>query len=224
MCRRAPACWLPVIQRQAGNAKIQVGQPGYFLAANYVHMLDTPTRLDRSEGDIHPMGNPHIQTDPRNIAVVAKELATRMAALDPANANDYATRLNDFSARWETAIKKWEGEAEPLKGIAIVVHHKSWVYLENWLDLQEVATLEPKPGLPPSSAHLEEVLAQLKIQPARVIVRTAYQDPKASEWLSGRTGIPAVMLPGTVGGTPEAGDLFSLFDVTIHELLKAVQK
>jgi zinc/manganese transport system substrate-binding protein len=216
--------WMPMIQRQAGNPKIQIGQPGYFLAANYVQMLETPTRLDRSEGDVHPMGNPHIQTDPHNIAQVAKELAARMAALDPSNADNYINRYREFSARWETAIKQWESEAAPLKGIPIVVHHKSWAYLENWLGLQEVATLEPKPGLPPSSAHLEEVLAQLKVQPARMIIRTAYQDPKASEWLSERTGIPAVMLPGTVGGSPDTNDLFSLFEVTVHELLKVVTK
>ena len=216
--------WLPLIQRQAGNSKIQPGQSGYFQAADYVPMLETPTRLDRSAGDIHSRGNPHIQTDPRNIALVARELATRMAALDPAQADHYATRYKDFSARWEAAVHKWESEAAPLKGTPIVVHHKSWAYLENWLGLQEIATLEPKPGLPPSSAHLEKVLAQLQAQPARVIIRTAYQDPKASAWLSERAGIPAVMLPGTVGGTPETDDLFSLFEVTVHELLKVVQK
>lgn len=216
--------WLPLIQRQAANPRIQTGQPGFFLSANYVPMLESPTRLDRSEGDIHPLGNPHIQTDPRNIALVAKELAARMAALDPAHADHYAASYQGFSARWETAIHKWQSEAAPLQGLPIVVHHKTWAYLEDWLGLQEIAALEPKPGLPPGSAHLEKVLAQLKVQPARVIIRTAYQDQKASAWLSERTGIPVVMLPGTVGGTPEADDLFSLFEVTVQELLKVVQK
>ncbi|MGQ0656677.1 MAG: metal ABC transporter substrate-binding protein [Chromatiales bacterium] len=216
--------WMPIIQRQAGNPKIQVGQPGYFQAADYVRVLEVPARLDRSEGDIHPMGNPHIQTDPRNIGVVAKALAGRMAQLDPPNAGTYAARYQDFSARWAEAIEKWQQEAAPLKGTPIVVHHKAWIYLEDWLGLQEVATLEPKPGLPPSGAHLAEVLALLKVQPAKMIIRSAYQDSRPSDWLSERAGVPTVMLPGTVGGTPEAKDLFGLFDDTVQRLLKALQK
>jgi zinc/manganese transport system substrate-binding protein len=216
--------WLPMIQRQAGNPKIQIGQPGYFQAADYTHMLEKPARLDRSEGDIHALGNPHIQTDPRNFVPIAKMLVERMVQIDPANTTTYTARYQDFSARWQQAMDKWQEEAAPLKGMPVVVHHKYWAYLEDWLDLKEVATLEPKPGLPPSSAHLAEVLAQLKVQPARMIIRAAYQDPKASQWLSERTGIPAVMLPGTVEGTPEAKDLFSLFDNTIELLLKAVSK
>ncbi|OGT35502.1 MAG: zinc ABC transporter substrate-binding protein [Gammaproteobacteria bacterium RBG_16_51_14] len=216
--------WIPMIQRQAANPEIQPGQPGFFQAADYVPMLEVPARMDRSEGDIHAEGNPHIQTDPRNIGLVAKALAGRMAQLDPVNAAIYMARYEDFSARWEKAIDKWQQQAAPLKGTPIVVAHRYWVYLEKWLGLQEVATLESKPGLPPSSAHLAEVLAQLKAQPARVIVRVAYQDARPSEWLSERAGIPAVMLPGTVDGTPEATDLFRLFDDTIQKLLKAIQK
>jgi zinc/manganese transport system substrate-binding protein len=216
--------WMPMIQHQAGNPKIQAGQPGYFQAADYVHMLEVPTRLDRSEGDINAMGNPHIQTDPRNFALVAKPLSERMAQLDPAHAEKYAANYQNFITRWNQAIGKWQQEAVPLKGLPIVVHHKSWTYLEDWLGLKEVATLEPKPGLPPSSAHLAEVLEKLKAQPAKMIIREAYQDPQASEWLSERAGIPAVMLPGTVGGTAEATDLFSLFDNTIHLLLQGAQK
>ncbi len=215
--------WMPLIQRQAGNSKIQIGQAGYFQAADYVRMLDKPSRLDRSSGDVHAMGNPHIQTDPRNFIAVAKKLTERMAQIDPVNATTYSTRYQDFSGRWQQAIDKWQQQAASLKGMPIVVHHKSWVYLENWLDLKEVATLEAKPGLPPSSAHLAEVLTQLNAQPAKIIIRTAYQDAKPSEWLADRTHIPAVLLPGTVGGTPEAKDLFSLFDDTIQILLKAVQ-
>lgn len=216
--------WLPLIQRQAGNARIQVGQPGYFQATDYVPMLDAPVRLDRSEGDVHPMGNPHIQTDPRNVGLVAKALAARMAQLDPSNAAAYAAQYQAFAARWDGAIAQWQQQAAPLKGIAIVVHHRYWVYLERWLGLQNVAALEPKPGLPASGAHLAGLLAQLEVQPARMILRSAYQDPRPSEWLAERAGIPAVVLPGTVGGTPVAKDLFGLFDDTVQRLLGAVQE
>jgi zinc/manganese transport system substrate-binding protein len=216
--------WLPMIQRQAANPKIQANQPGYFQAADYVHILEVPTALDRSAGDVHAQGNPHVQTDPRNYTPIAKALSERLAQLDPANAASYASRYEDFSSRWQQALTRWQEQAAPLKGTAIVVHHHSWTYLENWLGLQEIASLEPKPGLPPSGVHLTEVLTQLKSQPVKLIVRAPYNDERASQWLAERAGIPAVMLADTVGGTPEAHDLFTLFDDTLQRLLKAVQK
>lgn len=215
--------WLPMIQRQAANPQIQAGQPGYFQAADYVRILEVPTALDRSAGDVHAQGNPHVQTDPRNYAPIAKALAARLAQLDAANAARYASRYADFSTRWEQALARWQEQASSLKGMAIVVHHHSWTYLENWLGLQEIASLEPKPGLPPSGVHLTEVLAQLKSQPVKFIVRTPYNDERASQWLAERAGVPAVMLADTVGGTPAAHDLFTLFDDTLQRLLKAVR-
>lgn len=216
--------WLPMIQRQSGNGKIQVGAPGFMRASDYVRLLDVPTRLDRSEGDIHAMGNPHIQGDPRNMERVAQALAERMAQLDPANAAKYAAGFQAFKTRWDAAVEKWTAEAAPLRGTPIVVHHKAWAYLENWLGLKEVAQLEPKPGLPPSSAHLAEVLAQLQVVPAKMIIRAAYQDERPSEWLAEKAGIPAVMLPFTIGGSPQAQDLFGLYQDTVNRLLEALKK
>jgi zinc/manganese transport system substrate-binding protein len=215
--------WMPVLLRQAGNARVQPGQPGYFEAASHVRMLDIPTRLDRAEGDMHPGGNPHIQTDPRNIARVAAALAQRLGEIDPANASFYEARHRDFAKRWDTAMQRWGKEAAPLKGTTIVAHHKSWAYLNAWLNLREIAELEPKPGLEPTAAHLEEVLAQLKQEPARLIIRTAYDSSRASEWLADRTKIPAVILPFTVGGSDKAKDLFGLFDDTVQRLLQALK-
>jgi zinc/manganese transport system substrate-binding protein len=215
--------WLPVVLRQSGNDAVQPGKPGYFEAANYVRKLEVPTRLDRADGDIHPGGNPHIQTDPRNIALVATALAQRMAEIDPGNAAYFQTRYRDFASRWKAAIQRWDQEAAPLRGVAIVVHHKAFAYLENWLGLKEVAQLEPKPGVEPTSAHLAEVLDQLKRQPAKMVVRAAYNDDRASNWLAERAKIPAVMVPFTVGGTDKAKDLFGLFDDTVQRLLEAAR-
>jgi zinc/manganese transport system substrate-binding protein len=158
--------WLPLVMQQAGNPAIQPGKPGYLEAAAYVPLLEKPTRLDRADGDVHPGGNPHIQTDPRNIARVAGPLAARLAELDPPNAAYYRERYQAFAARWAAAIASWEKEAAPLKGVSIVVQHKAFTYLEVWLGLNEIAALEPKPGVEPSSAHLSEVLALLQRQPA----------------------------------------------------------
>ncbi|HQR50453.1 MAG TPA: zinc ABC transporter substrate-binding protein [Methylophilaceae bacterium] len=212
--------WLPMVLRQAGNPAVQPGQPGYFEAGNYVRHLEVPQRLDRADGDIHPLGNPHIQTDPRNIGKVADVLAQRLAELDPANASFYQARQQDFSQRWQEAIKRWETQAAPLKGVALVAQHNGFPYMNEWLGLRQVATLEPKPGVEPSSSHLAEVLAQLQRQPAKMVVRAAYNDDRASVWLSERAKIPAVVLPFTVGGDDRAKDLFGLFDDTVQRLLE----
>ena len=215
--------WLPIVLRQSGNSAVQPGKPGYFEAARYVQMLEVPTRLDRAEGDVHPGGNPHIQTDPRNIGRVATALAERLAEIDPANASYYRARYQDFAKRWDAAIQRWDKEAAPLKGVAVVAHHKGWAYLDRWLGIREIAELEPKPGVEPTAAHLEEVLAQLKREPARMVIRSAYEDGRASEWLAQRAKIPAVVLPFTVGGTDKAKDLFSLYDDTVQRLLGALK-
>jgi zinc/manganese transport system substrate-binding protein len=213
--------WLPLLLRQAGNAAVQPGQPGFMSAADFVEMLDKPSSVDRSLGDVHPYGNPHVQTDPRNIGKVAAALADRLASLDAANAATYRARYEDFAARWQAAVARWSAAAEPLKGGQIVTHHKGWAYLENWLGLVEVGNLEPKPGLPPSAAHLAELLDQIKGKQVAVIIRSAYEDGKASEWLGGRTSIPYVVLPHTVGSTPGADDLFGVFDTIVKTLLEA---
>ena len=211
--------WLPQVLTQAGNPRIQPGKPGYFEAAGQVVLMDVPTMLDRAQGDVHPGGNPHIHLDPRNITKIAAALGERMVQLDPANADAYRARGKSFQERWQQAISRWEKEAAPLKGMAIVVYHKDLIYLERWLGLREVAALEPKPGLPPTSAHLSNLLALLKKDPARAVVRAAYNEPRAVEWLSQQAKIPAVTLPFTVGGTDKAQDLFGLFDDTLARLL-----
>ncbi len=213
--------WLPILLQQAGNPKIQAGQPGNFEAANFVHMLEIPGSVDRSMGDVHPGGNPHIQTDPRNIGMVAEALAKRLVEIDPANSAYYQGNYKTFAERWNAAIRNWEKQAAPLKGMNIVVHHKAFVYLENWLGLREVAALEPKPGVEPTGAHLSEVLAQLQRQPAKAVIRAAYSDGRGSEWLAERAKIPALVLPFTVGGSEQAKDLFGLFDDTVQKLLSA---
>jgi zinc/manganese transport system substrate-binding protein len=212
--------WLPLVIQQAGNPKVRPGQPGYFEATSYVALLGKPTRLDRAEGDVHPAGDPHIQTDPRNIGRVAGELAARMAQLDPANAATYNARQAQFAARWNASIANWEKQAAPLRGASIVVQHKAFTYLEAWLGLKEVAALEPRPGVEPTTSHLSSVLETMQRSPAKMVIRAAYQSPRASEWVAERGKINAVALPFTVGGTDAAKDLFGLFDDTIARLLK----
>ncbi len=215
--------WLPVILRESGNADIAPGKPGNFEATRYVSMLEVPTRLDRDEGDVHPGGNPHIQTGARNFLPIAQALSQRLADLDPVNAAFYRNRLQSFMQRWQDAIARWEKEAAPLRGQAIIVHHKNFAYLNDWLGLQEVAELEPKPGMEPSISHMSQVLEQLQIKPARMVVRAAYQAARPAEWMSEHAHIPVVVLPFSVGGTEGAKDLFGLFDDTISRAVGGIE-
>jgi zinc/manganese transport system substrate-binding protein len=215
--------WLPLVLQQAGNPKVQPGKPGYFEAAPNVPMLEKPARLDRAEGDVHPLGNPHIQTDPRNIARVAIALTARLAEVDTSNAAYYRERGKAFGERWSAAIARWEREAAPLKGVSIIVQHKGFPYLTEWLGMKEVAALEPKPGIEPTTSHLSDVLATLERTPAKMVIRAAYQSDRASQWIAERAKINAVVLPFTVGGDDAAKDLFGLFDDTVQRLLKGAQ-
>ncbi|HMC14407.1 MAG TPA: zinc ABC transporter substrate-binding protein, partial [Albitalea sp.] len=215
--------WLPVLIQQSGNARLATGSPALFEAGRFITPLEVPTRIDRSEGDVHAAGNPHIQQDPRNIARVATALSARLAQLDPANTADYQQRLQSFTSRWNAAMQKWETQAAPLKGISVVAHHKNMGYLWNWLGMHEVGTLEPKPGVEPSVGHLSELNNLLARQPVKMVVRAAYEDGRASQWLSERAHVPAVALPFTVGGNDKARDLFGLFDSSIELLLAAAK-
>ncbi len=215
--------WLPMVLRESGNAAIQPGQPGYLEAAPVVRLREVPARLDRADGDVHASGNPHIQTSPRNILKVAEALAARLILVDPANAETYKANLARFSDKWKAAMTRWELAAAPLRGVPVWVQHRSFPYMSDWLGLKELGALEPKAGVEPGSAHLAGILERQKATPARMILRPVYTRSTASDWLGERAHVPVVVLPFTVGGTPEAGDLFGLFDDTIRRLLAGLK-
>jgi zinc/manganese transport system substrate-binding protein len=217
------AGWLPLLLKQSGNNRIQPGSPGFLEASQFVARLEIPKVLDRAMGDIHASGNPHVHLDPRNIARVAEVITDRLVLLDPANAGWYRARADSFQERWKAAMSRWQLEAARLKGVSIVVYHKDMSYFMNWAGMREAGSLEPKPGLPATPAHLAELVERMKRDPAKAVVYSPYNSPRAAEFLSQRAGIPSVMLPFTVGGTENAKDLFGLFDETIARLL-AVMK
>jgi zinc/manganese transport system substrate-binding protein len=212
--------WLPLLLRRSGNPRIQLGSPGYFMAADYVRRIEIPASVDRSQGDVHPQGNPHIHLHPRNIERVAGALADRLAQLDAANAETYRANEADFLGRWSDARDRWEDRAAPLAGMRLVSHHRSFSYLANWLDLDIVATLEPKPGIPASGAHLSRLLEQLTPAPPAGIIRAPFENERPAHWLSDRLSIPVIEMAYTVGGSDEATDLFGLYEQTIGTLEK----
>jgi zinc/manganese transport system substrate-binding protein len=215
--------WLPLLLTQSGNNRIQPGSPGFIEAAQFVVRLEIPKVVDRSLGDIHPSGNPHIHLDPRNIAKVADVITGRLAEIDHANEASYKERAESFGKRWQEAIQNWQQRAQPLKGMPVVVYHKDMSYFINWAGMREAGSLEPKPGIPPTPTHLAELVDRMKRNPAKVVVYSAYNDPRPAEFLSQRANIPGIMLPYTVGGTEKAKDLFGLFDDTIERLLAVLK-
>jgi len=211
--------WLPMLLTKGNNPKVQAGSRGYLEASSFVRRLEATTNLDRSQGDVHPDGNPHIQTNPHNILLVAGALTERMSELDPGNADQYKAALEDFTPKWKAAMTKWETKAAPLKGENIITYHKSWAYLQDWLGLIEVATLERVSGVPPTAGHLSSLVGEFSNGGASMIIHAPYQSDKAAQWLSDRTGIPFVMIPMSVGGSDAATDLYSLFDDIVDRLL-----
>lgn len=217
------AGWLPLVLAQSANPGIQPGQRGYFEAASAARLIEIPASLDRAMGDVHAAGNPHLHLDPLNVSRVAKALAARMSVLDAQGASTYVERELAFQKRWREAVLRWEREGASLKGLPLVVHHKNLSYLIAWLDMREVGALEPKPGLPPSAAHLAGLLDTLKRTPAKAVARAAYNDSRAADWLAREARVAAVVLPYTVGGSERAKDLFSLYEDTLARLLAAAR-
>lgn len=210
--------WLPLLLRQGGNPDVHPGRDGYLEASSVVEMRGIPDTLDRAEGDLHPSGNPHIQLDPHNFIPVAEILAERLARLDPDGAETYRRNLEAFLGDWREALEAWAPRAEALAGMQIVSHHNSWRYLNYWLGLEELDTLEPKPGLPPTTSHLARLLDRMEGSDVRVIIRSAYQSARASRWLSDRTGVPNVVLPHTINAVEGADDMYAVFEQILTRL------
>ena len=212
--------WLPLLLRRSGNKSIQVGQQGHFEASSFIRRLEIPKQLDRALGDIHPQGNPHVHLDPRNIRIIAKALTKRLIALDPDNAQEYGRLQEDFQHRWQIAMARWNEQAMALRGQKVITHHTSFSYLIRWLKMDRIATIETKPGIAPSSAHLSSLLKTVTGNPPKYLLRTPYANSKPSRWLSEKTGLKTIVLPYSVGEDHVAKDLFELFDITLSLLLE----
>jgi zinc/manganese transport system substrate-binding protein len=218
------AGWLPMLQQRAGNAAVQDGRPGMFYAAQAVELMDRREKVDRSMGDVHAEGNPHFHLHPPRLLQVAGALAERLAQLDPAQAEAYRSRQRAWAAQWQQRMQAWQERAAPLRGQTVVAQHASHAYLWAWLDLRQVADLEPLPGLPPTVAHLQQVLQRVQSEqpPPMAVVQALHHDPQAGRWLSQRMGLPLLALPATVTDDGPAATLEGLIDSTLTQLLAAL--
>lgn len=215
--------WLPVVQRESNNPAIMNGKPGYFEASAYVRMLDVPAVVDRTMGDVHAAGNPHIQTDPRNMVLVGRALSARLEQLDPENAAYYRSRGEQFQKDWQANLARWQKEGAPLRGVKVWAQHDGYPYLNAWLGLNQVGVLEPRPGVEPSSRQLAEMLQRQQNVQARMVIASAYLNDAPSIWLGEKANIPVVVLPFTIGGNEQAKTLAGLYDDTLQRLLAALK-
>ncbi len=212
--------WLPPLLTGARNAKIQPGRPGYFEASAFAApLLETHVAADRSLGDVHPGGNPHFWLDPRRAGRIAGGLADRLAATDPANAPAYHANAKRFQAELDGKIVEWEKAMAPFKGRGIVPFHKSLVYLEDWLGLQELSTIEPLPGIAPSPAHLASVIVRLRgSEPPPVVASEPWYSVRTAETVAEKAGLRFVRLPGDVGSIAGKGSYIAHMDELLARL------
>ncbi|WP_407644130.1 metal ABC transporter solute-binding protein, Zn/Mn family [Ferrimonas sediminicola] len=215
--------WLPMLQMKANNRKVRDGQPGMLYAAQHLEALGRLERVDRSMGDVHAGGNPHFHFSPSRIQTMAEVIAAKLVELDPDNEPQYRANLTEFSQRWSQATTRWRTQAAPLKGKRVIAYHTSFQYLFDWLGMEQAGDLEPKPGLPPTTGHLAQLLKLTETTPIMAVIYTGYQDGRGAQWLGQRAGLPVVQLPFGPG-VEGAADLFQLYDTNIALLLAAMEE
>jgi zinc/manganese transport system substrate-binding protein len=213
--------WLPPLVQQSRNGRIQQGQPGNIDASTAINVQDVPRMPAdqmRAMGDIHPLGNPHYWIPPKNARAVARLLAQRFTALDPAGAQAYQAGLAAFEKKLDAKEKEWAAAAAPLKGIKIVTHHKSWTYVSAWLGMVEVGYIEPRPGTPPSADHTSRLVAAMRAQGVRLVIHEDFYPSSLAQFVAEKGGARVVSCPSDVGATPAIKTYFDLVDAVIAAL------
>ena len=214
--------WLPPLIVNARNPKIQLGQPGRIIAADVVRLIEVPVGpIDRSLGDVHPFGNPHFTVDPMNGKMIARLVEERFCVLAPSDCAVFKDSRKKFEEKIDARMVEWQKKMAPLKGVRAISYHKSFSYFAERFGLRVVNTIEPKPGIPPSAAHVRDLVPQMKAEGVRLILMEPNRERKTPAFLANETGAKIAMIPSMVGGTPEARDYLSLFDSIIETLVAA---
>jgi zinc/manganese transport system substrate-binding protein len=216
--------WLPPLIEQSRNAKIRPGAAGYLDLSRGVEILDRPATVNRSMGDVHPLGNPHYWLDPANAVRMAIQIEQRLSQLRPADHAYFVQNLNAFKIRMNEADKRWRAALAPYRGAKIVTYHNSWPNFMRRYGLNVVGYIEPKPGVPPSPSHLFQLINMMKEQKVKVIAMEPYFDHKTPQSVAQRTGADLVVLYPSVGGAKSGtDDYFQLVDTNIASLVKALK-
>jgi zinc/manganese transport system substrate-binding protein len=212
--------FVPPLIRQASNPKIVPGAEGFIDLSQYVELIDKPSNVSRAEGDIHPEGNPHFILDWHNVPAVAKAIAAALGRADRSGADAYQKNLDDFLARWKVRSDAWDKKAEPLKGKKVIQYHRLFNYFARRTGIVIVGELEPKPGIPPTSRHLEELLDASAPGTVLMVCADAYHEKASAEGLAKKLSVPWAVLPQDVGAVTDAKDIFSLYDTLLASVLK----
>lgn len=215
--------WLPPLLLGARNSKIQTGTPGYVLCNEGISMLEVPTTLDRSKGDIHASGNPHFMSDPVNAKIVAKHIANALCLLDPKSCDVFKANLKSFEDRLDAKVNEWQKLLAPHKGKQVVTFHNYWVYFAKAFDLKMDLYLEPKPGIPPTPAHLAEVIAKMKSDNLKLIVVQPYQNRKTAETVASHTGGVVLDWPSFPMTNKETQSYIEWMDFLVKSLAKGFE-
>lgn len=213
--------WLPMLQMKAANVQVRSTDKGLFFAAEHVKTLDQMSNVDRSMGDVHSLGNPHVHFSPPRMLTIAQALTDKLIQLDEKQSAEYQQQLSRFSARWQLAMTQWQVKARSLQGMKVIAYHSSFRYLFDFANIEQVADLEPKPGLPPTSSHLASLLKRADNGDIAAIVIASYQNQRGANWLAEKSNLPVVVLPLSVGGNEQSNDLFSLYDSILDLLTQA---
>lgn len=215
--------WLPLVLPGSRNPRIQAGTKGFVDASKGITVLEKPSgTVSRAEGDVHPQGNPHYYADPKNLEIVADQLAEVFSRLDPANAADYAANAKAFDEKMEASLAKWEQQLAPYKGASIVTYHRNFDYFAERFDLRLFGTVEPKPGIPPSPRHITELAEAMKQAGAKVVLYQPYYSADAANEVAKRAGGVAVEVATEVSGVAGATDVFTKFDVLVSSVAGAL--
>ena len=216
--------WLPPLIDQSRNNRIRAGSNGYLDLSRGVEILDRPTAVDRSMGDVHPLGNPHYWLDPANAVRMAMQMETRLSQLRPKESAYFKARLNDFKRRMNEADKRWRATLAPFRGAKIVTYHNSWPNFVRRYGLDVVGYVEPKPGVPPSPSHTFDLIKRMKEQKVKAILMEPYFDHKTPQSIADRTGAELVVIYPSIGGAKSGTDsYFELFDTNIAAVVKALR-
>ncbi len=216
--------WAPTLLSGARNGRIQPGSPGYVRAADGIALLEVPTgRVDRSAGDVHGEGNPHYWLDPANGKAIALNISEGLLRIDPEGKAVYAQNLKRFTERLDAALLRWDAAMKPLEGEKVVTYHNSWPYFLKRFGIKAVDYVEPKPGIPPASAHLKQLIERIRAEDVKIIIAEPYFDQKVPNFLAEQSGARLVVLPPSVSTGGGIEDYFQLFDHLIDTLTKALQ-
>jgi zinc/manganese transport system substrate-binding protein len=210
--------WLPPLLENSRNSKISAGAPGRIVASDGVKMLEIPTSFDRSKGDVHSLGNPHFMIDPVTVRIIARNIASHFAQIDPKNAATYNGNLTRFNTKLDAKYAEWQKELAPYRGARIVTYHKDFVYLGDRFGLTIVDELEPKPGIAPSPAHLAQVIGKMKATNAKVILVQPFQNRKTAETVARQTGATVLDVPQQPGAAPNTNTYFDMMDHLVSTL------